>query len=165
MAYITFNNIKDYEAKIQKLAKSSKGMCKRVIYDGAGVMADAIKKALENLPIEEGKNGLPPYAPPGKKIDGVSGKQRKELVEGMGIAKMREERGYIYAKIGFDGYSGIKTKQWPNGIPILLLMRSIEAGTSFRKKNPVIRKTVNQNKEKTLDKMKTTTDKILEKEF
>lgn len=57
MAYITFKNMEEYQAKINKLAKKSKALCKQVVYDGTGVMADAMKEALRDLPIEEGKNG------------------------------------------------------------------------------------------------------------
>lgn len=165
MAYITFKNMEEYQAKINKLAKKSKALCKQVVYDGTGVMADAMKEALRDLPIEEGKNGLPPYAPPGGKLTGVSTKQRNDLIDSMGVTKISEDRGYIYAKIGWDGYGSVKTKRWPKGVPNVLLMRSIEAGTRFRVKKPIVRQTINKNKSKTLKKMQNTTDEILEKEF
>ena len=43
MAYITFKNMEEYQAKINKLAQKSKALCKQVVYDGTGVMADAMK--------------------------------------------------------------------------------------------------------------------------
>ena len=165
MAYITFKNMEEYEMKVSKLAKKSKGLCKVAVYDGAGFMADAIKKAVEGLPIEESKNGMPPYAQPGTKLKGVSEKQKRDLIDSLGIAKMDETVGYIQTKIGWDGYGSVKTKKWPKGVPNVLLMRSIESGTSFRVKNPIVRKTVNTNKQATIAKMSKAINKILEKEF
>lgn len=165
MAYITFKNMDEYEAKIVKLAKRSHGLCKQVVYSGAGVMADALKEALKGLPIEEGKNGLPPFAPPGEKINGVSKRQRQDLINSFGIAKIREKNGYIYAKLGVDGYGSVKTKQWSKGIPNIVLLRSIESGTSFRVKNPIIRQTVSRYKEKTKHRMAQKTDELIKKEF
>lgn len=91
MAYITFKNMEEYEMKVSKLAKKSKGLCKVAVYDGAGFMADAIKKAVEGLPIEESKNGMPPYAKPGTKLKGVSEKQKRDLIDSLGIAKWTKQ--------------------------------------------------------------------------
>lgn len=165
MAYITFKGLEEYEFKISKLAKQSKSLCKQAIYPAAGYMTDRIKEAVKALPIEEGKNGLPPFAPPGEKLSGISTKQRDDLVDSLGIAKMEEKEGYIYAKTGWDGYGSVKTKSWPKGIPNILLARSIESGTRFRVKKPFVRQTVNAHRRQTIKIMSQKVDTILEKEF
>lgn len=165
MAYITFKNMDEYELKISKLAKKSTAVCKVAVYDGAKVIANALKQGISNLPIEEGRGGLPPYAPPGTKLTGVSTRQRKDLVDSMGIAKMREENGYIQTKVGWDGYGSVRTKTWPKGIPNIVLMRSIESGSRFRVKNPVVRRTVKEWQGRAITEMAHAADKFIEKEF
>lgn len=165
MAYITVNGLEEYEIKISKLAKKSEGLCKIAIYPAAGYMTDKIRDAVSELPIEEGKNGMPPFAFKGKKITGISKIQKKDISESLGIAHMKEKAGYIYAKIGWDGYGSIKTKAWPKGVPNILLVRTIESGTRFRKKRPFIRKTIKANEAETIRRMAIKIDEILEKEF
>ena len=46
-----------------------------------------------------------------------------------------------------------------------MLMRSIESGTSFRQKNPVIRKAINKVKKQAVDVMSDSIDKSIRKEF
>ena len=84
----------------------------------------------------------------------------------MGLAPIQEkELGYINTKLGFDGYGSVPTKSHPNGIPNTLLMRSIESGTSFRKKNAVVRRSVNQAKASAVKAMADTIDDELRKEI
>ena len=44
-------------------------------------------------------------------------------------------------------------------------MRSIESGTSFRQKNPVVRKTINSVKKQAVEAMGKKIDSLTEKEF
>ena len=165
MAYITFKNLEEYELKIERLYKRAPGLVKQAVYVGAGVMADAMREALEGLPIEEGRNGLPPYASPGPKIKGVSKKQKRDLLDSMGLTEITEENGYVSTKLGWDGYGSVPTKQWPRGVPNVMLMRSIESGTRFRKKIPVVRQTVTRSRNLVTRKMAEKVDKLIEKEM
>ena len=159
MAYVKVKGLDEYAEKVQRLSK-------RAVYKGGGVVADAVKKGLGDIPIQEGPNGLPPYARRGEKLTGVSSRQKKDLIKSMGLAPIQEkELGYINTKLGFDGYGSVPTKSHPNGIPNTLLMRSIESGTSFRKKNAVVRRSVNQAKASAVKAMADTIDDELRKEI
>ena len=68
-------------------------------------------------------------------------------------------------KLGFDGYGSIPTRKYPKGVPNQMLMRSIESGTSFRKKNAVVRKSVNGARKKAVKTMGETIDEELRKEI
>ena len=46
----------------------------------------------------------------------------------------------LNTKIGFDGYNDVKTKKYPNGQPNMMIARSINAGTSFRRPYPFVQR-------------------------
>ena len=69
---------------------------KRAIYEGAGVMMDAVKAEVNALPVYAGfKRGTPE-----NKIEGVSIAQKKGLMDGLGISRMRYDGDFLNAKIG-----------------------------------------------------------------
>lgn len=165
MAKFQVQGLDEYASKLQHFGKNYRENLKKAIYVGAAVVADAMKEAIKSLPTEDGKRGMPPYAAKGEKLHGVSSVQKADLIDGMGLAKMREENGYINTKLGWAGYGRIKTKKYPQGVPNQLLMRSIESGTSFRQKNPVVRKTINSVKKQAVEAMGKKIDSLTEKEF
>lgn len=165
MAKFQIQGLSEYAAKLSHFNKNYKEDLKVAVYMGADVVANEVKSTLKSLPIEEGKNGLPPYAAAGEKLTGVSRIQKADLIDGMGLAPMKEENGYINTKLGWAGYGRIKTKKYPKGVPNQMLMRSIESGTSFRQKNPVIRKAINKVKKQAVDVMSDSIDKSIRKEF
>ena len=59
-------------------------------------------------------------------------------MEGFGIAKLQNEKGYVNVKLGFDGYNATKTAQYPQGQPNQLVARGIESGTSWKQKTPFV---------------------------
>lgn len=141
---------------------------KRAVYKGAGLMADAIKQELKALPTVSDKNGLPPYAPAGTKLKSISKVQKRDLIDSLGISGFdRDERndGNISVKIGFDGFGSYPTKSYPEGIPNQLLMRSLEKGTSFLKKNSVVTKTVKRMRQTVEITIADEMMKLLKKEF
>lgn len=155
---------KGYLNALSKLEEKEETVIKKAVYAGGGVMADAIKDALKTLPIQEGENGLPEMGTSEHPLTGVSRKQKADLIDSMGMAPIQEfKKGYISTKIGWDGYGSVKTKKYPKGVPNQMLMRSVESGTSFRKKNPVIRKAVTKNKKATEEKMKDVVDNEIKK--
>ena len=130
---------------------------KRAIYEGAGVMIDAVKAEVNALPVYAGfKRGTPE-----NKIEGVSIAQKKGLMDGLGISRMRYDGDFLNAKIGADGYNGIKTKRWPQGQPNAMVVRSLEAGTSFLKRSPIITRAVRKARAKTEKTMADAYDKAL----
>lgn len=144
-----------YLTALSKFEAEEKAVIKKAVYAGGGVMADAIKEALKSLPVQEGKNGLPVMGTSSNPLTGVSRRQKADLIDSMGMAPIQEfKKGYISTKIGWDGYGSIKTKKYPSGVPNQMLMRSVESGTTFRKKNPVIRRAFNKKKSTVREKMK-----------
>lgn len=108
----------------------------KMLFEGAAVIADRIKAGIKALPVAEGRGT------PERKIDGVTRTQKVGLVEGFGITKI-EKKGDIYdLHIGFDGYNGQRTKKYPNGQPNILVARSVEGGTSFRRAHPFVQPAV-----------------------
>lgn len=135
----------------QKASKNIAATIKQAVYPAAGYLADKIAAGLNELPTVEGKDGKPPYMAPGYKLDSISPVQKQDLIKGFGITAFENKNGYINVKLGFDGYGSYPTKKHPRGIPNALLIRSLEKGTDFLKKNNFITKIYNREK-KTVEK-------------
>ncbi|GFI71513.1 hypothetical protein IMSAG250_00718 [Clostridiales bacterium] len=149
---LTISGYKKAEQKLQSYIKPS-------VYKGAAYMSEKIVSALEALPTQDRKDGsgLPPFMRKGKKASGISTIQKQDIINGFGIAAFENKNGFINVKIGFDGYGSYRTNSFPQGIPNVLVVRSLEIGTDFLKKNSVVTQTVKANENKTI--------KILEEEF
>ena len=84
MAKLTITGLDEYIEKLERLGKNSEGIAKQALYEGAGIVADEIRKEVENQPIDE-KWGTPEH-----QATGIRKKQKKGLlgniVDGMGIS-------------------------------------------------------------------------------
>ncbi len=150
MAKFSTKGLDEYVAKLERLTSLSdtKEFYGRSIYEGAAVVKPAMLSQLNSLPVAQ------QYARDGQKINTITSVQKKGLLDGFGIAKMRKEGDEYNVKLGFDGYNGQKTKKWPHGQPNSMIARSIISGTSFRAKNDFVRKAVNASKAQALEAMK-----------
>lgn len=135
------DNMDAYISRLEKLYWSSEETIKRAVYPGAGLVADAIAKSIDSIPVEKQFN-----ATADNKLHGISAMQKAGLREGLGIAKFQDQNGYIHVKIGMDGYNNVRTKKYPKGQPNAVIARSVESGTSFRAKYPFIRSAVRATK-------------------
>lgn len=113
---------------------------KAAVYAGVGVLADAIKAEIQGLPEESG------YMPNGKKRNVVGTNDKRMLQERLGISRIDATGDKANAVVSFSGYNGRPTKKYPQGVPISLIARSIESGSSVREKNPFIRRAFNASK-------------------
>lgn len=165
MAKLQVKGLDEYAEKLARLSKNTDGALRDTVRGGASVVADAIKGGLKSLPVQEGENGLPPYATEGEKLTGVSRKQKQDLIDSFGLAPIENGDGYIHTKAGFDGYGSVKTKKYPEGVPNAMLARSIESGTTFREKTPVIRKAVNSSRKQAVEKMNQIIEEKIRKEM
>ena len=166
MAVLQVKGLDEYVKKIKTLSKNADSIMKSVVYDGGAVIADAVKAGLKELPVEEGENGLPVFGTQEAPITGVSRVQKGDLIDSMGHAPIQEfKQGYISTKLGWDGYSKMRTRKYPKGVPNQLLMRSVENGTSFRKKNPIVRKSVAKARKAAIEAMTTRAEKEIKEEF
>ena len=159
MARMTFKAGDEYAIKLSKLATGQEEIAKKAIYGAAKIVADKIKSNLEALPEDRFR-----FLRDGEKFVGVPKRQKKDLIDSFGITPITtDNRGNWNAKIGFDGYGSIPTKEYPNGLPNQLLARAIESGSSVRQKKPFVRPAVNATKKQAQAKMAEIIDKEIEK--
>ena len=161
-AKITFDGISEYIAQLEALDKGTNRVIGKAIYDGAGVVADAIRQEIEGLQVTDDK-----YAIWGANVNhpthGVTEAQQQGLLDGLGISKMEERAGVFNIKIGFDGYNTVKTKQWPNGQPNAMIARSLESGSSHKYKSPFVRPAVTRVRKEAEAAMAKAAEKEIEK--
>lgn len=132
MATFQFRGIDEYIARLSKLIDEPRETIGRAIYAGADVVADAIRRELNSLPVGDR------YAQEGEKINTVTAAQKAGLSNGLGIAKMRQDGTAHNVKVGFTGYNNQHTRSYPGGQPNSLIARSVCSGTSFRAKNDFV---------------------------
>ena len=157
MAKIRWKGLEEYELMLSKLEAGTEEIAGKAIYEGAKVMADAMKASIEALPVDER------YVKAGEMLNGISQAQKDGLVESFGISTMQNDGGYMNVKLGFDGYNSIRTKAFPSGQPNSLIARSVNAGTSFRQRIPFIDSTIRANKSKCEEAIRKKLDEELEK--
>ena len=154
MAKIELGN--DFDAYLKKLESLEKGdtvsIMKMSLYDGSGVVADAIVNEIRSFP--GGDNAT----------KGPTDQDKVDLLKGFGISPMEFKNDDVSVKIGFAGY-GHKTKKYKNGVPIPMIVRAIIAGTSFRPKNDFVGKVVRKTKNQCVNKMDETLNKEIERKL
>ena len=158
MAKITFRGLEQYELRISQLGKETERIAGEAIYEGAGVVADAIKANIQALPVVNGygtaSNPLP---------GGVTAVQKAGLIDGFGISSMQNEGGYLNVKLGFDGYNRTKTEQYPQGQPNQLVARGVESGTSWKQAHPFVKNAVSKSRKNAEKVMAEKLDEEIEK--
>lgn len=137
MAKFSFKGMAEYELKLSKLKTGSKDIAAKAVYAGAAIMADEIKANIKALPVQKGVEG-----DEDSKINSVTPVQKEGLLESFGISSLRDDNGYWNVKLGFDGYNRTKTDKYPKGQPNAMIARSVESGTSFRKRNPFVSRAI-----------------------
>lgn len=150
--------IDQYVKSLETLEKATQDMIGKAIYNGADVVADAVRSAIQAVPIESSKAA----AAAGIMVSGLSAAQKGGLLKGLGVSRMQSDGGLYNVKVGFDGYNTVKNKNWPQGQPNSMIARSMESGTSFRAKNPVISKATRAVKDKAERIMAETLDREIE---
>ena len=123
--------------KMDKLPEKAAKVAAEALYEGAGVMADAVSQAVHGIATEDFR-----YATGGRKR--LPSPEEKAILEGAkhGVAKFRNDGTKIQTSIGFDnsGYADLNGKRKP----IPLIANSINHGTSFMQKQPFLRKAFSQ---------------------
>lgn len=151
MATLKMQGLEEYERMLSTLGdlKTVEAVCGRTIYEGAKIVADAIQKEIDTLPV------VHPHAhgTESKKLSGITSLQKKGLKDGFGITPKRNEDGYYNVKLGFDDYNQVETAQFPNGQPNVMVARSINSGTSFRAKNAFVSRAIRASRKKAEEAM------------
>ena len=135
------NGINEYPSRLENLKNASEETCGKAIYAGADIVSDAIKRNLDGIPTDEG------YGSPENKLQGLKKIQKIGLQKAFGIAKLRNDSGYLNVKAGFDGYNLLKTKKYPQGQPNPMIARTIESGNSFTRKHPFVAPAIRETKD------------------
>ena len=152
MASWKFEGLDEYLRQLEKLSQNSEETIGKAIYEGAGVVAKACAAAIEALPVSNQYNsGV------------ITSVQKAGLKEGFGISHAQTDGDYRHVKLGFDGYNGQKTKKFPNGQPNSMIARSINSGTSWRRKNPFMDKATASSKSACEATMKRVIDAEIQK--
>ena len=145
----------EYLAKLGNLEFAAPGLVGQAIYEGAKVVADQVRAEIEALPTAESKRVAAPRDPTQVEKDG--------LLDGLGVAKKKNDSGYINVKIGMDGYNTDKTKKYPRGKPNAMIARSIESGSTVMKRNAFISRAVNKTKKEAEAAMQKVIEEGIEK--
>lgn len=131
--------LKRFDADVEAIIKIG-------VYEGAGVIANAVREGIDALPTDSWHLGASHPI-----MRGPSPEQKEGLQEGFGISKMQNTGGSINVRIGFNGYNKVKTLSYSEGQPNVLIARSVESGTSYMQKTPFVRKALNKAKKQAID--------------
>lgn len=78
MAKIKFEGVDDFRARVEVMGRHTEGICKYALYEGVGVITDAIKA---NTPVDTG-----------------------DLKESVTVDEMTATDGEVYTTVHFSGY-------------------------------------------------------------
>lgn len=132
MAKMKLKGLEEYENRLLELKNLSREMIGECIYEGAGVVADAVRTGIESIPIDNR------YVTGNATLYGITEEQKQGLRDGFGISPLEDDGGYIHVKLGFTGYNSNKTPKYPSGQPNSVIARSVNSGTSFRQRIPFV---------------------------
>lgn len=141
MASFRFKGLAEYEKMLSKISYGSRKVAGKAVYAGAKIITDEIHKEIQNLRVKPTS-----YATPGHPSNAINPAQQKGLLDGLGIAPMQEDKGYIHVKVGFDGYNSMRTAAHPKGQPNAEIARSLQSGTSYMIKQPFVTRAVQKSR-------------------
>lgn len=134
MAYtIRMEGMEELSGQLEKLGDKAQDVAALALYEGAGVVADAVSQAVQGIataPFRYARGGRKRLPSPEEKA--ILTKART------GVAKFRKTGVSVQTSIGMQnaGYAQLGSKMKP----IPLIANAIESGTSFMTKQPLIRK-------------------------
>ena len=133
------DGLDELNAKMEKLGGEALHIAAEGLYEGAGVVADAVSSAVNGIATEKFK-----YAAGGKKRK--PSPEEKALLSSAkkGVAKFRSNGTEIQTSVGMQnsGYGDLNGKSKP----IPQIANAINSGTSFMQKQPFMRKAFSQSK-------------------
>lgn len=157
MAKVTIDGLAEISKKITALGDAGDAIGKMAVYDGADVIADEIRKQINALPEDRDR-----YLTGGERYNVITPRDKRDMANSLGIARIERTAKGIRTVIGFAGYGSRKTKKYPKGLPMALLARSIESGSSVREKRPFVRKALNAKRKAAKQKMIETGERLIQ---
>ena len=145
MAKLTIKGLDKYITDLAAIENMSDEEIGKCIFPAAQIVTDAARAGIESLPV--GKNPIKGE---------ITAEQKAGLLEGLGIASMQVKGTELNVKLGMDGYNS-------KGQPNSMILRSIEAGTSWgRPANPVVKRAVQKTRKQAEQAMIDEFNKIIE---
>ncbi len=120
MGRVITAGIDDLTAELEAVAAHLGGVGKAALYEGAGVMADAIREAAGGLPYK--------------------GSTVAQIQDAVGITKFKDTEDGSGTSIGFDGYFSSGKGKDGKPIAIQFFVREVEGGTSKIPAHPFVRR-------------------------
>lgn len=158
------NGLDKYIEELNKLAKNTSEVLGKSIYVGAGIVADEVRKNIEKIPVSNSSRRGTQSDP----IDTITSAQKTGLLQGFGISGMATRDGITNVKLGFEGYNSqvattsVKAKWTDKRQANIMIARSVEGGTSFRRKHPFVAPAVRATRKKAEAAMAEQLDKEIE---
>ena len=129
--------LEELSAILGRLDSEAELVASGALYDGAGVVADAMSKAVDSIRTD-------PFN--GKRDHRLPSPEEKEAMRGkIGIARFRKNGSEVDTLVGFtkgEGYVMLGKRK----TAVRVIARSINSGTSYMTKQPVFRKAAIKNK-------------------
>lgn len=158
------NGLDKYIEELNKLAINTSQVLGKSIYVGAGIVADEVRLNIEELPVSNSSRRGTQSDP----IDTITSAQKTGLLQGFGISGMATRDGITNVKLGFEGYNSqvattsVKAKWTDKRQANIMIARSVEGGTSFRRKHPFVAPAVRATRKKAEAAMAEQLDKEIE---
>lgn len=134
MAKMKIEGLEDFGLMLRSLGDKTPAVMAAAVYAGAGVLAEAVKSEIQALPTQEG------FLRAGDKRAYLTRDEKADLLQAVGIARFDHTGGKVTTAVGVEGYSSHPTRKYPGGVPLPIIARSIESGSSVREKNPFMRR-------------------------
>ena len=99
MPKLTIDGMNDLGRMLDADLADTEAMIKMAVYDGAHEVFEEVKHRVQQLPTNDTDS----------KHRDITEKQKKGLISGLYGSRIMNERGEIYAVIGFTGYNDVKT--------------------------------------------------------
>jgi len=149
MARIEFKGMDAYMQKLEELEVQAEPILRSAVFVGVGIGADAVRSAIEAIP--SGKTRPGP--------DGVADYEKQAMLAGLGTTPIENDAGFVNGKIGFAGYFMHNDRK----LPIPMIARAVNSGTSFTNKNTAIKDATRAMKLKVIAEMDRTVHNEIEK--
>ena len=148
------SGLEELERRLQQIGEGADRLASAGLFDGAGIMADEIKKGAASI-----KTAPFHYAREGTRLPSP---EEKAIVEAAsaGIAKFDKGADSVDTSVGYRnaGYAMLGNKEKP----IPQIVNAINSGTSFMQKQPFVRKAAKNGQNKAIQAMKDKIDSAFE---
>lgn len=123
-----FKGLKEYVKKLENLSNSFNAqVCvENAVTEGSKVVSELTLKELQGLPTDE------KWGTPESPKKGIRKYEKNDLIKSWGVTPLQLKGNMIDRKTGVDRDAN------RTGTYNIVIARSLEAGTSYMKKNPVI---------------------------